>query len=146
VRLNFETYYEYPYNFAARSSDAPYNFRDTYHQHTGIRGRGYVSNRTLPANLAVQDSIRTIDNYLVDEAALELAYEGQRWGDLVRMAVRRNDPAFLADKIFQKLDKAGDPRAAEVRQKLMTRDNWFLPFKWNRLKEIMDYELWIMNL
>jgi starch-binding outer membrane protein, SusD/RagB family len=130
VRENFDTFYEFPYDFAARSSNAPYNFRDPYHQHTGIRGRGYVSNRTVAANLAVQDSINTIDNYLIDEAALELAFEGQRWGDLLRIAVRRNDPAFLADKIYAKLEKAGDPRAAEVRQRLMNRDNWFLPFRW----------------
>jgi starch-binding outer membrane protein, SusD/RagB family len=130
VRENFDTFYTFPYDFAARSSNAPYNFRDPYHQHTGIRGRGYVSNRTLPVGMAVQDSINTIDNYLIEEAALELAFEGQRWGDLLRIAVRRNEPAFLADKIYAKLEKAGDPRAAEVRQRLMNRDNWFLPFRW----------------
>jgi hypothetical protein len=59
--------------------------------------------------------------------ALELAFEGQRWGDLVRIAIRRNDPSYLANKIYEKLDKAGYPEASSVRQKLMTRANWFLP-------------------
>ena len=130
VRLNYDTFLPFPYNFAARSSDAPYNFRDPYHQHEGIRGRGYVTNRVVPANMSAQDLVKTIDNYLVDESGLELAYEGLRWGELVRIAVRRNEPAFLADKIYQKLVTAGDPRADEVRQRLMTRENWFLPFKW----------------
>ena len=47
----------------------------------------------------------SIENNIIDEAALSLAYEGNRWEDLLRVARRRNDPAFLADKIFEKLNK-----------------------------------------
>ena len=62
--------------------------------------------------------------------ALELAYEGNRWEDLVRVALRRNDPAFLADKVYDKLSKEGNSNASAVRSKLMNVDNWYLPFNW----------------
>ena len=44
----------------------------------------------------VGDSTISIEDNLIREAGLELAYEGYRWADLVRIAKRRNDPAFLA--------------------------------------------------
>jgi hypothetical protein len=68
---------------------------------------------------------------ILDEDALELAYEGERWPDLLRIAIRRNDPAYIADKIYNKLIKSGlsAGAAGQARSKLMARD-WFLPFKW----------------
>ena len=72
----------------------------------------------------------TTENNIIAEAALELAYEGNRWEDLVRIARRRNDPSFLADKIYDKLSKEGNANAADVRTKLMNPNNWYLPFNW----------------
>jgi len=72
----------------------------------------------------------SIESGLVKEGALENAFEGTRWPDLVRVALRRNDPAFLADKIYSKLLKDGTPNAAAIRTKLMTPANWYLPFTW----------------
>jgi len=129
-RFDKDTYYPYPYNFSARNTNTPYYFRDTYHKNVGIRGRAYVQPKVVPANISSQDSTLLIENHLIEEAALELAYEGHRWGDLVRVALRRNDPAYLANQIYDKLSKANDPNADMVRQRLMTRQNWFLPFKW----------------
>jgi starch-binding outer membrane protein, SusD/RagB family len=48
----------------------------------------------------------------------------------MRMAMRRNDPAILADRVFEKLRKEGDPMAATTRAKLMNPANWYLPLKW----------------
>ncbi len=70
-----------------------------------------------------------LENKLIEEASAELAFEGERWSDLTRIARRRNDPAFLADKVYEKLQKAGNPKADEVRAKLMNREGWYLPFK-----------------
>jgi hypothetical protein len=78
-----------------------------------------------------QGLVLEMEDKLIEEAALELAYEGNRWSDLVRIARRRNDPSFLADKIYNKLQKAGNPNAAAARVKLMDKNNWFLPFKFN---------------
>jgi hypothetical protein len=48
----------------------------------------------------------------------------------VRVALHRNQPEFLADKIFDKLSKEGNPNAAAVRAKLLNVNNWYLPFIW----------------
>jgi len=119
------TFDVFPYDFDARMGDYP-RFRDPWYRNAGIRGRAYVEPVAV-----VGDSTIAIENNLIQEAALELAYEGVRWGDLVRIARRRNDPAFLADKIYDKLVKEGNPQASEVRAKLMNPDNWYLPLKWD---------------
>ena len=90
----------------------------------GIRGRAYVKN--VPV---VGDSTIAIEDMAVNEGALALAYEGQRWGDLLRIAMRRNDPSFLANKVYDKLRKDNIPGAEAARAKLMSRD-WYLPFNW----------------
>lgn len=113
-----------PYDFDARMGDYPY-FRSPWHRNGGIRGRAFVQ----PVEV-LGDSTISIENNLIQEAALELAYEGNRWSDLVRIARRRNDPSFLADKIYEKLLKEGNPAASEVRSKLMSPSNWYLPFVW----------------
>lgn len=66
---------------------------------------------------------------LIQESALENAFEGSRWPDLLRIARRRNDPSFIADRIYNKLMKGGDPNAGVARARLMNRENWYLPFK-----------------
>jgi hypothetical protein len=113
-----------PYDFDARMGDYP-RFRSPWHRNGGVRGRAYVQ----PAPV-VGDSTISIEDNLIREAGLELAYEGYRWADLVRIAKRRNDPAFLADKIYEKLVKEGNGKAGEVRTRLMNPDNWYLPFRW----------------
>ncbi|MFN8354912.1 MAG: RagB/SusD family nutrient uptake outer membrane protein [Spirosomataceae bacterium] len=113
-----------PYDFNARVGNVPL-FRESWYRNTGIRGRALL--QSVPV---VGDSTLSIENSLIDEAGLELAYEGQRWGDLVRIALRRNDPSFLADRVYQKLKKSNNPNADAVRNRLMNKNNWFLPFKW----------------
>lgn len=113
-----------PYDFDARKSTNPTIIGDWY-LNSGIRGRASLQNRTVS-----QDSLISQENNIISEAGLEMAYEGRRWPDLVRIARRRNDPSFLADKIYNMLLKENDPKAAEVRSKLMNQDNWFLPFDW----------------
>jgi hypothetical protein len=114
----------FPYDFDARMGDFP-SFRAPWHRNTGIRGRA-----RLQSVGAIGDDMITTENNIIAEAALELAYEGNRWEDLVRIARRRNDPAFLADKIYDKLNKEGNAEAANVRAKLMNPNNWYLPFTW----------------
>ena len=72
-----------------------------------------------------------IEDMIITEDALELAFEGERWPDLLRVAIRRNDPSFIADKIYNKLLKSGlsAGAASQARAKLLSK-NWFLPFKW----------------
>lgn len=79
---------------------------------------------------AIGDDVIATENHIINEDALELAYEGNRWEDLVRVALRRNDPSFLADKVYDKLSKEGNTNASAVRTKLLNVNNWYLPFRW----------------
>ncbi|HEX7844601.1 MAG TPA: RagB/SusD family protein [Chitinophagaceae bacterium] len=118
----------YPFNFDARNSGGsgvPY-YRADWYRNTGIRGRANVMNVAIPA----ADSLLSIENGLIKEGALENAFEGTRWPDLLRIALRRNDPSIIADKIYNKLLKDGSGNAAAVRAKLMNPANWYLPFNW----------------
>lgn len=129
VTLYHNTLWEsYPFNFDARnsgSSGVPY-YRADWYRNIGIRARANLIDVAIPAS----DSLLSIESGLVKETALENAFEGTRWPDLVRVALRRNDPAFLADKIYNKLLKDGSGNAAAVRAKLMDPANWYLPFNW----------------
>ncbi len=118
----------YPFNFDARNSGnsgVPY-YRADWYRNIGIRTRANLSSVAIAAS----DSLIAIEDGIIKEGALENAFEGTRWPDLVRVALRRNDPAFLADKIYNKLLKDGSGNAAAVRTKLMDPANWYLPFNW----------------
>lgn len=117
-------YESYPYNFDAREGEVP-RYRSDWYRGSGLRGCAKLSE----TGIVGADSTLSIENSIISENALELAFEGHRWGELVRVALRRNDPAFLADKVYSKLSKAGNPNAAAVRAKLMNVNNWYLPFK-----------------
>jgi starch-binding outer membrane protein, SusD/RagB family len=96
-----------------------------WYRNAGIRGRAFLKAQILP----VGDSTTTVEDQIFSEGALELAFEGNRWADLVRVALRRNDPSVIADRVYQKLLQEGNSQAATVRAKLMDKNNWFLPFK-----------------
>ncbi|THU36062.1 RagB/SusD family nutrient uptake outer membrane protein [Niastella caeni] len=139
-----QTFLPYPYDFDAREGDAP-SYRNNWYRNQGIRGRAALRSAKFDSaryfNLAasgfnkpLSDSLgfqQFVENMIIDENALELAYEGNRWPDLVRVALRKNDPSYLANKIATKFERAGNPGlAASIRAKLSNKDNWFLPFKW----------------
>ncbi|WP_026309802.1 RagB/SusD family nutrient uptake outer membrane protein [Niabella aurantiaca] len=113
-----------PYIFDARKSDNPSIAGDWY-LNAGLRGR--ASLYSVPV---MTDSLLSIEDNTLNERALELAFEGARWSDLLRIARRRNDPGYLANRIYAKLVKQNDPNAAAVKAKLMNPDNWYLPFQW----------------
>lgn len=116
----------FPYNFDARNGTYPY-YRSPWYRGVGVRGCARINVIGVPAG---QDSTLTIENTILNEGALELAYEGYRWPDLLRIALRRNDPTIIANAIFAKLNKDGNPNAAAVQAKLMDPNNWYLPFNW----------------
>lgn len=122
-----QTFDAYPYNFDARFGDFP-NYRAPWHRNVGLRGRAHLKSDPIPA---LADSTLTIEDRIINECGLELAYEGTRWQDLMRVAIRRNDASFLANRVAAKFEKAGNAgMAATIKAKLMNQNNWFLPFKW----------------
>lgn len=121
-----QTELPFPYDFDARSTssgDIPPGLRQPWFRNNGLRNRVSLANHTI-----VNDSIMEIEQQILDENALELAFEGQRWGDLVRLAIRNGDNSILADKVAEKINKAGLDGNA-VRSKLSDRHNWFLPLQ-----------------
>lgn len=112
-----------PYYFDARKTA---DISGTWYRNSGVRGRAGV----VATDVALQSDMIGLEGKLIDEAALELAFEGNRWPDLVRIARRQNNPAFLADRVYQKLLKSGNPNASTIRAKLMNPANWYLPFDW----------------
>jgi len=73
-----------------------------------------------------------MDDLLIAESGLETAFEGNRWGDLLRIALRRQatDPNYLSKKIGAKFDASQSADAAAVKAKLADKANWYLPFNW----------------
>lgn len=93
----------------------------------GIRGRAYLKSRAVPERDSIPLEERTIliEDLIIAERAMELAFEGKRWFDLVRIAERRNDPAYLADRVAAKFE--GTSQYDAIRNKLMNPANWYLP-------------------
>lgn len=106
------------------------NFTDQrFDQNIGIhmRGAGNVQldtvNFIIPAKDALQDSILYVEDMIQKELALETAFEGNRFHDLMRMAIRRNDNYYLADIVAAKHAENQE----SVRNKLgANRNYWYL--------------------
>jgi starch-binding outer membrane protein, SusD/RagB family len=89
---------------------------------TGIHARGcgnvhLTSAYSIPALANLQDSITYVEDKIMEELALETAFEGNRFHDLMRVALRRDNPSYLAEKV--------GPRGVD----LTNKDNWYFPLK-----------------
>jgi starch-binding outer membrane protein, SusD/RagB family len=62
---------------------------------------------------------------LMNERARELAYEGERFYDLMRVAGRRNDPSFLAKAISEKFPPG---KKEKIYQHLLNPQNWYIDY------------------
>lgn len=142
-----------PFDFDARMGDFP-SYRSPWYRHIGIRGRAnmpilvidsakYFDTTVLPRtylNSAAEDSLKLyMEDRLVESGGLELAFEGDRWPTLLRVALRREKLApgsgvrFLQAKIKAKFAAEGNAaEGAAVAAKLANKTNWFLPFKWEQ--------------
>lgn len=154
--------YPEPYYFDARSVPSEYgSYNGPWRNHAGIRGRAFLSGRGEPtwANTArrdsatwadygsnaadslsllaafQQDSIRWVEEYLLQEAALELAFEGHRWGDLQRISRRRMSdnplpqaayPLNSPDNLLQRQIEHKFTKKAQTVPDLESETKWYL--------------------
>jgi hypothetical protein len=109
----------------------------TYKNTRGIHSRGsgdsdcnahYVLPVPEAALSSLQDTIAyqipLVEDMIVDELALEGAFEGNRFYDLLRVASRPGrDAAYLADRVARR----GGSLDVSLHTKLMDKNNWFLP-------------------
>ena len=66
-----------------------------------------------------------LEDLIIDERARELAYEGERFYDLMRVAKRRNDPSYLAKKVS---DKFPEERREAMYNLLLDEKNWYINY------------------
>ena len=114
---------------------------NTYnHNQIGIHARGcgytpmdttYVlphdtieTNPALRAQLIAEQQV-AVDSLILNESALEFAFEGTRYYDIMRYALRQTDPEATMDKIIGM--RRG--KATTTATPLTTRSNWFLSWK-----------------
>ena len=111
----------------------------TYTQNTqGIHSRGsgnsaasqYYQFPEFTTADSLELQIDSIEKLIVTEGALEFAFEGQRYYDLMRVALRRNDPAFLADRIYARRGQAHVAEVkSEIKKNLYDTSSWYLSWK-----------------
>jgi len=100
------------------------------------RGSGHSEcnafyNLPLPADsLATrQDTIDfqvpLVEDMIIDEMALEGSFEGYRFFDLMRVALHRNDPSYLANAVARRLGQTDEA----LRTLLLDTKNWYLPLQ-----------------
>jgi len=64
-----------------------------------------------------------LEELILNERARELAFEGERFYDLIRVAKRRNDPSFLAKKVSAKFPAS---QRNAIYTKLLDEKNWYI--------------------
>ncbi len=90
----------------------------------GIRGRVGLPPVGITAD-NLQDSILVTEELILDEKAREMAFEGKRWFDILRVAERRDDPDYLIDLMIQKYGSENEPVVAAF---FGNKQNWYVSF------------------
>ena len=97
------------------------------------RGSGWSSANKyyqVDTTLTVEEQILQVEDMIVDEGALEFAFEGIRFYDLMRVALRRNDADYLAERVAL---RSGVEDAA-LRIRLQDYTNWYLYWNWTGME------------
>ena len=126
--------------YSVMKPDSVYTVSQMNHGMVGIHERGcgwtgWVSGAyDMPYNSNITDSLQQIawqqeqvEDMIVDEEALECAFEGYRYYDLLRVALRRfaDDPSYLSKKIQNR----NNGLATGIKADLTDKNNWFIKWK-----------------
>lgn len=102
----------------------PANLKDC----AGVRGRMSMKSVTPELDdMTDEEKEVAIDSIIVEEVALECAYEGKRYFALMRSALRWEQPEIMAETLSAKFPDAEERET--YKNLLMNPDNWFLKQK-----------------
>lgn len=116
-----------------RPSNAKNDFQDAFKIVQAINARSRINVDTTqhkkPYKFKDYPTRETLHELVLKERQLELCFEGKRWFDLVRKALREkttNNIKFVADKL--------DSNSGVVKSKMSTIDGLFMPIHENELR------------
>lgn len=92
-----------------------------------IRGRALITQE------GISNSAEAFEDAIMEERAKELAYEGKRWFDLMRMG-RRNDYARRSELIEVAIRNAPSTLKLVLASKLSNPEGWYLPIREQELE------------
>lgn len=101
---------------------------DSVRSRVGLIPYGISSGGTLDASTAPTDLLM---GYIIKERAMELAHEGKRWFDLVRIATNENNASILLDRVVASR-LVGDRQL--VRSRIVDPRSWYLPIAQSELQ------------
>lgn len=81
----------------------------------------------IPSLVSANDTMLWVEDKIVEELSLETVFEGHRFYDLMRVAKRRGDVSYLANRIMLR-DGVANPDT-ELGGRLQNESNWYLPLK-----------------
>jgi hypothetical protein len=87
-----------------------------------------IRSRALVNTISVPNSPESFENAILEERAIELAFEGKRWFDLMRMG-RRNDFRRKKDLISIVVEKIPSSQRLVLASKLTDPFSWYLPIE-----------------
>lgn len=121
---------------ASLLSFSQYSFTEENTQ--GIHSRGCGDSRAnaqyvipMPSDslASYQDTVTyqipLVEDMIANEMALETEFEGYRFFDLMRIALRRNDNTYLATPVSKRSGKSDET----LYNLLLDKNNWYLPLK-----------------
>lgn len=94
-----------------------------WNKNIGVRNRVALQNVTVPSD--VDNVVEYVEDLIIQERAMELAFEGKRYMDLIRIAERRNDPEYLASRVYNKFEDKD--QGQKVKEFLRNSENWYIP-------------------
>lgn len=117
------------YSNTALASSVTYNTTGIHRHGSGF---GTTENGFYPIPTAAtrEELIEKVEDLIMDEEALEFAFEGYRYYDLMRIALRRNNPGYLAGHVYGRRGAAKvDEMKQLIKKDLTQTSNWYLD--WN---------------
>ena len=126
---------DYPHSTAAggstyNSGKSPYRLD----RMAGLKMQELQKLYGITVGNTLQDTINAVEDLICDELALETAFEGNRFGDLCRMARHKNTDALYGANygsqwLARKIANRNQPADQALEQRLLDSKNWYLPFK-----------------